>query len=95
MYSGKGKHKVLIRFSERVAEYIREKKWHPSQKLRVLKNGELELQMTLSSMVEVQRWILQWGGDARVTAPKELKNSIRTAAQSILKQQRTKGSARR
>ncbi len=85
VYSGKGKHKVLIRFSARVADYIREKKWHPSQKLHQLRNGELELQMTLSSLVEVGRWILQWGGDARVLAPRELRESIRGAARSILK----------
>jgi proteasome accessory factor B len=85
IYSGKGKHKVLIRFSARVADYIREKKWHPSQKVRLLRNGDLELQMTLSSLVEVERWILQWGGDARVIAPMELKESVRAAARSILK----------
>jgi predicted DNA-binding transcriptional regulator YafY len=85
IYSGKGKHKVLIRFSARVADYIREKKWHPSQRVRLLKNGDLELQMTLSSLVEVGRWILQWGGAARVLGPKELKESIRAAARSILK----------
>ena len=85
VYSGKGKHKVVIRFDARVADYIREKKWHPSQKLRGLKNGDLELQMTLSSLVEVERWILQWGGAARVLAPKELRENIRAAARSILK----------
>src|SRR5688572_1404270 len=85
VYSGKGKHKVLIRFSERVADYIREKKWHPSQKLHPMKNGDLELQMTLSSLVEVERWILQWGGAAWVLAPKELKESVRSAARAILK----------
>jgi len=41
--------------------------------------------MTLSSLVEVERWILQWGGAARVLAPKELKASVRSAARSILK----------
>ena len=82
--SGKGKHKVVIRFSAEVADYIREKKWHPSQKVRELKSGELELQMTLSSLVEVERWILQWGGGARVVGPKELKSGVRIAARAIL-----------
>ena len=80
-----GEFDVVIRFNEKVADYIREKKWHPSQKLRPLKNGDLELQMTLSSLVEVERWILQWGGAARVLAPKELKESVRAAARAILK----------
>ncbi|HVK58121.1 MAG TPA: WYL domain-containing protein, partial [Candidatus Kapabacteria bacterium] len=47
--------------------------------------GELELQMTLSSLVEVERWILMWGGAARVVAPAELGDRVRTAAELILK----------
>jgi predicted DNA-binding transcriptional regulator YafY len=85
VHSGTGKYKVVLQFSEKVADYIREKKWHPSQKLRERTGGELELQMTLSSLVEVERWILMWGGAARVVAPAELGDRVRTAAELILK----------
>jgi proteasome accessory factor B len=84
VHSGYGEYKVVLRFDERVADYIREKKWHPSQKLRSLANGEVEMQMTLSSLVEVERWILQWGGGARVLAPRMLKENVRAAAGKIL-----------
>jgi proteasome accessory factor B len=84
VHSGTGKYKVTLRFNERVADYIREKKWHPSQTLRELKNGELELQMTLSSLVEVGRWVLQWGGAARVLEPEELVDQVKAAAHEIL-----------
>ena len=92
IHSGSGKHKVTVRFSSKVADYIREKKWHASQKLRELKNGGVELQMTLSSLVEVERWILSWGGDASVIEPPELSRNVRIAARTILEVNSKNGS---
>jgi proteasome accessory factor B len=82
--SGEGSFTVVLRFDEFAAGYIREKKWHPSQELRELKNGGAELRMKLSSLAEVQRWVLGWGGHARVIAPKELAAGVRAAAERIL-----------
>jgi len=84
VHAGAGEFDVVIRFNPRAADYIREKKWHPSQTLRDLKNGGAELKMKLSSLAEVQRWVLSWGGDAKVLKPKALVESVRTAAQKIL-----------
>ena len=84
VHAGEGEFEVVIRFNARAADYIREKKWHPSQTLRDLKNGGAELKMKLSSLAEVQRWVLSWGGDATALKPKELVESIRAAAQKIL-----------
>ncbi len=82
--SGRGSFKVVLRFSERVADYIREKKWHDSQQLRELKRGGVELRMTLSSLAEVERWVLSWGGEAIVLQPAELAVSVKAAARRIL-----------
>lgn len=84
VHSGKGEHKVQIHFSPNVADYIREKKWHPSQKIRTFPSGAVELEMTVSSLVEVERWVLQWGGNAKVIAPRELIEHVHNCAQSIL-----------
>lgn len=84
VHSGTERHKVVVRFSQQVADYIREKKWHQSQKLRELMGGAVELQMTLSSLVEVERWILSWGGDAQVVEPKSLAEKVRFSARAIL-----------
>lgn len=84
VHAGEGKFEVVIHFSPRAADYIREKKWHPSQSLSDLKNGGVELRMQLSSLAEVQRWVLSWAGDAKVLKPVELAESVRNAAQSIL-----------
>ena len=84
VHSGRGEYEIRIQFNELVADYIREKKWHPSQRLRELKNGGVELSLRLSSLLEVQRWILGWGGNAVVLRPPELAASIRQASERIL-----------
>ena len=82
--SGQGDFNVVIRFDEFAAGYIREKRWHPSQQLRELKSGGTELRMKLSSLAEVQRWVLSWGGHAKVISPRDLAASVREAARRIL-----------
>jgi proteasome accessory factor B len=83
--SGQGRFPVLIRFSHKVADYIREKRWHDSQRIRELRGGGIELQLQLSSLDEVERWILSWGGEATVLRPAELAASVRRAAKRILR----------
>jgi len=86
VHSGEGEYEVVIRFNARAADYVREKKWHESQQLRELKGGGVELRMKLSSLLEVERWILSWGGDAKVVQPRELAESVNKSAAAILKQ---------
>jgi proteasome accessory factor B len=84
VHSGQGDYKVVVRFDAYAADYIREKRWHPSQQLRELKDGGVELRLKLSSLGEIQRWILGWGGSALVLEPAELVASVKEAAQYIL-----------
>lgn len=84
VHAGAGQFEVIIRFAPRAADYIREKKWHPSQTLCELRQGGVELKLRLSSLGEVQRWVLSWGGDAQVVQPPELVESVRQAAKAIL-----------
>jgi proteasome accessory factor B len=86
VHSGEGEYEVVIRFNARAADYVREKKWHQSQQLRELKGGGVELKLKLSSLAEIERWVLSWGGDATVLKPRELAEAVRKSAQAILKQ---------
>jgi proteasome accessory factor B len=83
--SGQGRHEVVVLFNELVADYIREKKWHESQQLTELPDGGVELRLTLSSLSEIERWILGWAGNARVVQPPELIESVKKSAQNILR----------
>ena len=83
-HSGKNKFDVVIRFSNKAADFIREKRWHDSQELKEVKGGAVELRMKLSSLAEVERWVLSWGGSAAVLKPRELADSVAQAAKKIL-----------
>jgi predicted DNA-binding transcriptional regulator YafY len=84
VHSGEKEYQVVIRFSQEVADFIREKKWHASQELRELKDGGVELRLRLSGLLEIKRWLLSWGGDACVIRPPQLVEFVQQAAQSIL-----------
>jgi proteasome accessory factor B len=85
VHSGEGEYEVVIRFNTRAADYVREKKWHESQQLRELKNGGVELRLKLSSLAEIERWVLSWGGDATVIKPRELVEAVNRAARKIIR----------
>ena len=83
VHHGKESFRVVIRFSHLVADYIREKTWHPSQKLKSLPDDGVELSLNLSSLVEIHRWILGWGEQATVIEPPVLKDRIVRSAKEI------------
>ncbi len=83
--TGQGEYDVAIRFHPNVADYIREKQWHESQQLRELKSGGVELRLKLSSLAEIGRWVLSWGGDACIVRPAELRQFVEQAARQILR----------
>jgi predicted DNA-binding transcriptional regulator YafY len=78
--AGGEEQEVVIRFDEVAADYVREKRWHPSQRLVELKDGGVELRLRLSSLTEVHRWVLSWGGQAVPVSPPRLVEMARAAA---------------
>lgn len=88
VHSGHGEFQVVIRFTEEVADYVREKRWHPSQQLRELPKGGVELRLKLSSLAEIKRWVLGWAGEAQVVRPRELAAAVEAAARHILQRSR-------
>jgi len=87
VFSAQGEFLVAIRFNELVADYIREKRWHDSQQLVELKDGGVELRLKLSSLEEIERWILGWAGNAVVIKPPQLAEMVKKSAESILRNQ--------
>ncbi|MBM3824114.1 MAG: WYL domain-containing protein [Verrucomicrobia bacterium] len=84
VHSPEGNFEVVLRADAVVADYIREKRWHPSQEL-VERSGEtLEVRMRLSSLAEIERWILGWGGRVEVLSPTALRASVAQAAHRLM-----------
>ncbi|NBV85857.1 MAG: WYL domain-containing protein [Verrucomicrobia bacterium] len=60
---------VRIYFSGLAAQLVRERSWHSSQSIVERDDGALEWVANLSSLVEVERWVLSFGARARVLEP--------------------------
>ncbi len=73
------KYKICIRFYDWAAQVVSERRWHPSQDIKAIKKDGSEIEMTLElgDLKEITRWILSWGGQAKVLAPKELKAAVK------------------
>lgn len=84
VFKGDESYSVRIRFSRTVTPFIKEKIWHPTQKIKSLKNGEVELQMNLSHLTDIKRWILGWGSQAKALSPDELVQAIQAEARAIV-----------
>ena len=88
---GDGRYDIVIRFNERAADYIRVKKWKGQTKMVELPNGHLELHMTLSSLNEVQRWIMTFNGNAFPIGPNPLCDMYYCAAEKMLSHRKGEG----
>ena len=73
------------------APYIRERLWHPTQKLRDLPDGRLELTLQVADTQEVRRWILGWGAQAEVLHPIAMREALRQEAVAMVEKLRRKG----
>jgi proteasome accessory factor B len=76
VFTGGKPQEIRIWFDEFGARLVRERTWHGSQKIKDLKNGEIELSLKLANFFEIERWVLGWGSHARVLAPEALRKQV-------------------
>jgi predicted DNA-binding transcriptional regulator YafY len=75
---------VKVVFAKSVAPYIRERLWHPSQKLRDLPDARIEIVLRVADTLEVRRWILSYGSQADILEPTALREEIMAEAQALV-----------
>ena len=69
--------RIKVRFHKSLTRYLLERRWHPSQKNKKLKDGSLELSFEVAGTKEIKTWILGFGALAKVLEPESLVNEIR------------------
>jgi predicted DNA-binding transcriptional regulator YafY len=77
--------KVTVRFNAEQAPYVRERVWHPSQTVRELPDGRIDLSFRAGGVFEIARWVLSWGAAAEVRRPIRLRQQIALAVSKLLR----------
>ncbi|TVQ93401.1 MAG: WYL domain-containing transcriptional regulator [Deltaproteobacteria bacterium] len=78
---------VVLEFSQRAADLIRERTWHASQRLEPLEDGRIRLVMQTGGK-ELIRFALEWGEHCKVVSPPWLRDTVRKALKEALDQYR-------
>jgi CRISPR-associated endonuclease/helicase Cas3 len=76
MYGDEQPMHVRLRFSAGVTPRVRETKWHPSQQLKLTRDG-CEWTALIGDILEIEPWIRSWGADCEVLEPEVLRTRIR------------------
>ena len=67
---------VEIIFNADIAEYVRSRVWHPSQRVREIGGGRINMKMHVGGEFELGAWILSFGPSAVVVAPERLRRRV-------------------
>ena len=68
--------RIEIAFEPRIARYLKERVWHPSQQLQETADGTLTMTLNVCNDWALRSWILGFGPLARVVSPGELATQI-------------------
>lgn len=68
--------KVKIEFSGKAAAAVRDKEWHPTQRIEDGPDGRVIVKMTVQGLSEVARWVLYHAPQAKVLEPASLREMV-------------------
>jgi predicted DNA-binding transcriptional regulator YafY len=85
IYKGKTLREVTLRFSPLKSRWVAGQIWHKDQKVKLFKDGSLELTFPVANFAEITMEILKHGAGVEVIKPKALREIIKHEAKNILK----------
>jgi predicted DNA-binding transcriptional regulator YafY len=74
-----------LRFDAKVAPYILERTWHPTQQLKEEADGSVELTFECAESYEVPAWVASWREHVEVLEPESLREEFLGYAQWLAK----------
>ncbi|HVQ78092.1 MAG TPA: transcriptional regulator [Candidatus Binatia bacterium] len=74
---------VRVVFSRDVGRYVKDRLWHPTQRVREREDGRVEMTLRVADTLEVRRWILGYGPGAEVLEPAALREALRQDAEAL------------
>jgi predicted DNA-binding transcriptional regulator YafY len=68
--------RIQVRFAPKIARYVKERVWHPSQTVTDATDGSLDVTLNVVNDWALKSWILGFGGLATVIFPSTLADEI-------------------
>jgi len=78
-------YNIKLKFTPRVARNVSEVQWHKSQKTKFEEDGSLVAEFRVDGIGEITWWILGYGDQVQVLAPKALRQRIAKVGASMAK----------
>jgi len=75
---------VELLFDGKTAAWAKDRQWHPSQQVEMLKDGGMKMTLRVSDTPELLGWILNFGSGVRVLKPETLHAKVREEAKKIV-----------
>jgi predicted DNA-binding transcriptional regulator YafY len=76
---------IELLFSKRAGAWVKDKLWHPSQEIALLKDGRLRMALKVADTDELTGWVLSFGSQVRVVRPEALKQKVKEEATKIFR----------
>jgi predicted DNA-binding transcriptional regulator YafY len=78
--------RVVLRFRPGgAATYVRERKWHATQKIQALGDGSVRLEMTVALSSWLVKWLLGFEDAVQIMEPQSLRDQVLAAAEAIVR----------
>lgn len=74
---------VCVHFAPPVADFIRERRWHPSERVEARPDGSVRWRGTVSGELEFIGWVLSWSPWAELVSPSHWREALRERAQAM------------
>lgn len=85
VYTTESSKEVVIDFDENIAQYVKERRWHASQRLVNRDHGMVRVTLEVGETPELIAWILGFGPNAKVVSPTSLAEKVAVKAMETAK----------
>ncbi len=77
-------YNIKLRFLPKVAQNVAEVQWHSTQQAKWEQDGSVTLEFRVDGLGEISWWVLGYGDQVEVLAPKALRKRVAEAAKNML-----------
>ena len=85
MIPGDRIYNIKLKFLRKVATNVTEVQWHSTQKVKHNSDGSIIVQFRVAGIDEISWWILGYGDQVQVLAPKLLRDKVTETAKNMIK----------